>query len=387
MATPKYKQKQRYSESTKKAASLYAHALEGSRKAQHQVAEAIAVGDFVKPLEPILQAQISKVFHETESDVESYTTRKTVSGIDRPEPVQVLVVDTDQSNIPDTNRGDRWIPGTLPSIGPREAYPEIGLTSGYEKSISAGKIGEAGAIDWEAVVNSNGGEVDIIDTFVTSFAKHAKQSQDVRALKRLVKQTGFSDQVVAEATHINGNPDFSDIEKFADALSVFRQTPLQIDGNEITYDSYTLICAPGYEYQYNRMLNARAFRRVPARAGTDAEAPGVEYEFDVTIPVTINVLETKWLRAVYPNIGKGYIMVPNDSDATYPVLTRNFLRGYEEPSFWVKDANARQYRGGDVPVLTQGDFDSDAIKTKVRHVIGSDLLWAKGVLYSDGSNT
>lgn len=377
------------SEATKKAAALYVHALEGSRSAQYKLSESIAQGDFAKPFEPILLAQVSKVYRETFSNVEEFTTPKTVQGIDRPEPIQGIVIsDADQSNIPSVNRGDVWVPGTLPSIGPREKYPEIGLAPYYEKTLSASKIGEAFAIDWEAVVNSRGGQVDLIDQAVTAFGRHAKQSEDVTALKKLVTPTGFSAGVTSMGRVIPGNPDFSDVKKFADALATFIQNPLIIDGNITRYTSYTMLVAPGYEYLYNRMLNARAFESIPARTGTDSAVPGIQYAFDVTIPVTIKVVESHWLPILWPNIGKGYILIPNDNESYYPVLTLNKLAGYPEPSVWVKDANARTYGGGEIDsVLTDGDFDSDAIETKVRHVLGSSLLWGNGILYSTGSNT
>lgn len=374
------------SEASKKAAVLYVHALEGDRKAQFALAESVAVGDFAVPFEPIIQAQVSKVFHETESNVEQWTTPKTVQGIDREEPVQTIVVsDADQANIPSVNRGDTWIPGTLPSIGPREKYPEIGLGTFSGKTISASKVGEAFAIDWEAIVNSRGGEVDLIDQAVTAFGKHAKQTADVRAMKRLVNASGFTSAVTTNGRHLAGNPNFSDLEAFVDAIQDVIDTPVVIDGNEVVYDSFDMLVAPHQKAKYDRMLNARAFRRVPARTGTDSANPGLEYELDIAVPVTINVIETKWLRAVYPGIGNGFIMLPSADPANYPTLTLNTLQGYPEPSVWVKDSNAKQYRGGDVPVLSQGDFDSDAIETKVRHVIGSDLLWANGIIYSTGA--
>jgi hypothetical protein len=365
-------------EKSKKAAALYVKALEGDRRAQFALSESIAVGDFAVPFEPILQAQVLKVFHETESNVDQWTTAKTVQGIDRPEPVSTIVVsDADQANIPSVNRGDTWIPGTLPSVGPREKYPEIGLGT------FSSKVGEAFAIDWEAIVNSRGGEVDLIQQAVDAFGKHAKQTADVRAMKRLVKATGFSDAVVAQGRHLAGNPNFSDLEAFVGALDTMLETPVVIDGNEQVYNSFNLLVAPHQKVKYDRMLNARAFRRVPARTGSDSTEPGLEYELDLAVPVTINVIETKWIRAVYQGIGNGFIGIPT-TDGQYPALTLNTLAGYPDPSVWVKDANARQYRGGDVDVLSQGDFDSDAIETKVRHVVGSDLLWGNGIFYSTG---
>jgi hypothetical protein len=378
------------SERSKKAVALYAEALDGNRKAQYLVSESIAIGDFAKPMEPILAAQIVKVYHETESNVELYTTPKTTQGINRKEPVSAIVIsDADQSNIPETNMGDRWVPGTLPTVGPREKYPEIGLAPYNEKTISTSQIGEAFAVDWQAIVNSRGGEINLLDQAVTAFGKHAKQSQDVFALKNLVNAQGFTTKVTGAGGGrvIPGNPDFSNIETFVDALEDVRETPIVIDGNEQVYDSYVLLCAPGMKAKYDRMLNARAFTRIPARTGDDSEAPSLQYQLDVVVPVTVTVVETKWIRQLWPNIGRGYIMLPTQGDNEYPVLTLNKLAGYPEPSFWVKDSNAREYRGGEVDVQANGDFDSDAIETKVRHVLGSDLLWGDGILYSTGQNT
>jgi hypothetical protein len=376
------------SEATKRAAALYVHAREGSRKAQFQLSEAIAAGDFIYPFEPLLLAQVSKVYRETYSNVEQWTTPKTVQGIDRPEPIQGIVIsDSDQSNIPSVNRGDTWIPGTLPSIGPREKYPQIGLAPYYQKTISASKVGEAFGIDWEAIVNSRGGQVDLIDQAVTSFGRHAKQTEDVRALKQLVNASGFTPNVVAQGRAIPGNPDFSSLKDFADALAYFVQHPLVIDGNIQQYTSFTMLVAPGYKYLYDRMINQRAFETVPARTGSDSAVPGLQYAFDVSLPININVVEVWWLPILWPSVGKGYILLPNDAQSYYPVLTLNKLAGYPEPTVWVKDANARQYRGAEIDtVLQDGDFDSDSIETKVRHVVGSDLLWGNGILYSDGSN-
>lgn len=383
----KNKAKRPLSEKSKKAAALYLKAREGDRRAQFAMSESIAVGDFAVPFEPILQAQVTKVFHETFSNVEQWTTPKTVQGIDRDEPVQTIVVsDADQSNIPSVNRGDAWVPGTLPSVGPREKYPEIGLASFNAKSIRAGKIGEAFAIDWEAIVNSRGGEVDLIDQATTAFGKHAKQSADVIAMKRLVNNAGFTSAVTSMGQVIPGNPDFSDLEAFVDALTTVLSNPVIIDGNEVVYDSFVMIVAPHMKAKYDQMLNARAFVRVPARTGDDSLTPSLQYSLDIAVPVTITVVESKWLRTLFPGVGKGYIMLPTDSDSSYPVLTLNTLAGFPEPSVWVKDSNARNLGGGDVDVLSQGDFDSDAIETKVRHVLGSNLLWGNGILYSLGTN-
>ena len=69
-----------------------------------------------------------------------------------------------------------------------------------------------------------------------------------------------------------------------------------------------------------------------------------------------------------------------------PVLTQNRLQGYEQPSFFVRESLQRNVGGGEVDPLSEGDFDEDAIVTKVRHVIGSTLLWGEAIQYSLGTN-
>lgn len=368
------------------AAKLYLEARKGDARAQFKLAESIALGDFAEPIAPTLAKQVLKVYHDVDRQASKFTTRKLVSGIDRDETVQIIVVDSDQSNIPDENMGEEWTPGTLPALGARESYPQIGLFPFYEKTLRARKIGEAFGIDWETVVNTRGGEVDLIDNAITSFGQHAGNTEEADVAKLLVKRTGFSDKLVAAGRHMPGNLDFSDPMAFAEALQAFQETPVIIDGNRQNYTSYTLLCDPSQIYRYERMIQARTVRQVPARTGADSAEVGYELELNVDIPVTITPIGWEWLAKVFPGIGKGFILVPNQGTSQYPILTSNYLRGAEQPTVFIKDSNSRQVGGGGVDVLAQGDFDSDAIATKIRHVHGASMLWGEGIIYSAGTN-
>jgi hypothetical protein len=54
-------------------------------------------------------------------------------------------------------------------------------------------------------------------------------------------------------------------------------------------------------------------------------------------------------------------------------LEMGFLRGHTEPQIWIKRPNAMRAGGGEVNFM-EGDFNTDAIQYRVRHVFGGAAL-------------
>jgi hypothetical protein len=64
-----------------------------------------------------------------------------------------------------------------------------------------------------------------------------------------------------------------------------------------------------------------------------------------------------------------------------------FLRGWEDPAVFIKSANARRVGGGgDIDPL-DGDFDTDSVAYKVRHVLGTAVVDPKATVASNGSGS
>lgn len=362
-------------------AKLYEKALQGDPRAQFEFAESISHSDLPTQIVPTIQRTLTKRYQGAQEEQvhQKFTTRQLVDrlGVD----VEYNVYGFDQDNIPENSMGDDFIPGGLPRIANRERYPQISLSASGKK-LRADQLGEAFGVDWQAIVNSRGTEVNLIDDAVSEFARHASNEEDIRATKSLVTRSGFNTARIGTAGAIAGNPEIDTAETIQNAVA--KAKAMKLDGVEINPTAFALLVTPSYGPAARQALARRRLTRVPARTGDDSAVVGDEYEETIDIGATITVVENKWLSAINPNFGRGWILVPTNG-MPYPTVTSNYLRGYETPSFWVKNSNAMNYGGGEVPIL-EGDFDSDAIQTKVRHVNGSSVLWNEGIVYSAGTN-
>jgi hypothetical protein len=67
-----------------------------------------------------------------------------------------------------------------------------------------------------------------------------------------------------------------------------------------------------------------------------------------------------------------------------PALDIGFLRGHEQPEIFYKAPNASRIGGGAVNPL-DGDFDTDSVEYKVRHVLGGCRMDPLTTVASNGS--
>lgn len=353
-------------------------------RAQLAFSESVAKGE-IGALVPALKTVVAKVYDETETVADKFTTRKTVQGIDVREKVKIISFG-DQANIPDVNAGDQFIAGGLPSLLPREKYPQIGFTSG-EKEIWAGKLGEAFGIDWEAIVNSRGAEVDLIRESFTAFGTHAKNQEDIDVAKTLVTSAGVNLATdgtgIGGAFPIPGNPSLSDPLELQKAIQAVMN--LSVAGQPVHYTKYFLVTTTQNVPVAKQTLATTRATMVPARTGTGSDKTSAQYEQVIDFGVDIEVVGFKWLNRIFAGMAGGWFLIPDTSGDSLPALTSNYLAGYETPSLWIKDSNAKNASGGVVNVATEGDFDSDSIHTKVRHVHGANGLWTGGIGYSTGA--
>ncbi len=348
-------------------------------QAQIRFAESIAYGDLPTQLLPSLRRTLVQRFEETPRAWSRFARRMTVEGIDVDEKVEVYAFN--QDNLDDQQKmGDGFVPGGLPSIGRQAPYPQIGL-EGTEKTIRAGKVGEAFGIEWEAIVNTRGRRVNLVRDALEAFGRHAANTEDIRLAQKLVKSSGFataSGEGLNGATALSGNPDLYDPEDIATVIGTLLNT--QVEGQLVPYSRFAILTSTANAPYIRRAVNARNMVRNPGATS------GLSWSEQIDFGAEIEVIGWKWLSSIWSGIGKGAIIVPIPDEDELPVLTVNLLEGYETPSLWIKDSNARQVGGGEVNPEVDGDFDSDAVMTKVRHVVGASSLWNAAIGYTTGAN-
>jgi len=346
--------------------------------AQIKFSESIAYGGLATQLQPALVRTLRSYFDSTPVVADQFTRLWELEGIDRDEEYNIYGFN--QDDIPETNNGDTFIPGGLPSIGRRESYPEIGVQASGKKG-RVSKVGEAFGIDWESLVNSKGSKINLIRDAIERFGRDAANEGDIRVAKQLVNSSGFvTTGEMANATALTGNPDLLDPLSLAEAIAQLQA--VQVQGMENEVSKFVVLTSVANAPKIRQGI---ANRRIIRNPGVEA---GASWEETVDYGAEVEVLGFSWLKSIWSGIGSGALIVPVPRAEQLPVLTRNRLQGYAEPSFWIKDSNAKSANGGgEINPEADGDFDSDAIVSKVRHVVGASTLWANQIGYTTGSNT
>lgn len=349
-------------------------------QAQVRFAESIAYGDLPAQLQPTIVRTLRAYYREVEQVHERFTTQWNLTGVDRDEEYNLYGFN--QDNIPGVNNGEPFVPGGLPHIGRRESYPQIGLQASGKKG-RVSKVGEAFGIDWEAIVNSRGTNVNLMRDAIAMFGRHAANQNEIAVASKLVKPTGFATAAgegLNGAVALTGNPDLTDPVEMAAALAQLQQ--VTIEGQDVDYAKFVVLTSIPNAALIRQGI---AGRRIVRNPGSET---GYSWEETVDFGAEVEVIGWKWLRTIYPGIGKGAIIAPVAGADDLPVLTRNRLQGYEEPSFWVKDSNARAANGGgEINPEADGDFDSDSVVSKVRHVTGASSLWNSAIGYTTGAGS
>lgn len=366
------------------AAKLYHTAREGRglerSRAQVAIAESISQGDFPTLIAPLVRRTLLAYYQEQASVVDQWTTRITVNSIGVDE--QYNSYRFAQDNIPASSMGNPFIKDTLPSVANRESYPQLNFAASG-KTLRADQFGEAFAVDWQSIVNSRGTNINLIDDAVKFFALHARNLEDALPVGQLINAAGVNPALLTNGgQQLAGNPDLTNILNIQQAVRLAQTT--FIDGVQQTFDKFALLTAPNNVSLAKQALTSTLITQIPARTGTPSATTGSQYSQNIDLGATIDVVPQRWFSSYNPTFAAtGWVLVP--VGAARPVITANYLAGYETPSFFVKDANQRLYGGGESPVL-DGDFDSDGIATKVRHVFGSNTMWAQGTVISTGAN-
>lgn len=348
-------------------------------EAKRKLYEGVAFGDLAVQLQPALRRTLQAYYESVPTVTEQFTTEWMLEAIDIDEEYNLYGFN--QANIPAKKMGDDFVPGGLPSIGRGEPYPQIGLQASGKKG-RVSKRGEAFGTYWETIVNSRGNNVDLIRDSLREFGQHAANDNEIRVAKLLVKSNGFrtaSGEALNGATAITGNPDLTDPVETAAAIAQLQGKV--IEGVEQNYDRFVILTSGANAPAIRQGIGSRRIVRNPGATA------GYSWEETVDFGAEVDVVAFPWLSRIWGGIGKGSIIVPIAGASQLPILTRNRLRGYEAPSLWVKDSNARQIGGGVVSAVDEGDFDSDAMWTKVRHVNGASALWTTAIGYTTGAGS
>lgn len=274
--------------------------------------------------------------------------------------------------------------GILEKVEERAPYPEIRFYEG-QYLVSVNKYGRRYSISFEMVINDN---LNAWRNRPQSMALGARRSEELLATQMIAGLSGFNTTFfsVGNGNIITGNPAL-DIEGLQIAFQNLAQNARDLDGHPVPINMVHLLVPPALEIVARNILNATEIHLMTS-AGLDGG--GTVGQNLNTINwmknrVTLHVLPYIPYVATTANAATTWFLVADPSEPR-PAFFFAFMRGRETPQLFVKDGNMRSLSGGPVDEL-EGDFDTDSIDYKQRHIFGAAQGNPKMAVASNGTGS
>ena len=343
-----------YSQQLLEAAKLIADVFDG-RKHPMVLREAMTTSDFPYLFGDILDRQLLANYREWPSIWRTYAR-------------QAIVNDFRTVNRFAIGGGE----AVLDEVPEQGAYPMAALSeSRYQYAVK--KYGRRIPLSWEALINDDLGALTDIPQ---RFGRASRRSEDKFATQLHVDANGPHASVYTAGNKniITSNPALS-IAGLQTGYKVLAAM-LDSDGEPIMIDGVILEVPPALEITARNILNAT---QLYVGAVGDNQLVTLNWMKERTtlvvnpyIPLVATVADgdTCWFLHASPSSGN-------------PAFEIGLLRGHAEPEIFMKAPNAQRVGGGIVNPL-DGDFDSDSVEYKVRHVFGGSTLNPKMTVASEG---
>ena len=257
--------------------------------------------------------------------------------------------------------------GSLDAVQELEPYPYAGLSED-KHTFQVAKFGRKIGFSWEAFLNDDLGALKRIPE---KLARAARRTE-----LKLVTSLFETSSGPSSAIFTSGKA-----EKGTDALSITAlDTALKSIGAHTTPDG---------EPVYTERLHLVVPVALESTARNILNAIEIQYTESSTTWKTANWMKTRIVLHVNPYISvidptngyKTWFLFPDPADIETLVLGK--LIGHEEPEIFIKNPNAMKIGGGEDPF--GGDFDTDSIEYKVRHVVGGAVFDWRGCYASVGT--
>lgn len=359
------KKSPRYQSMLREAVKLVADVYDGT-KGIHYLREALSTADFPLLFGDIIDRQLLANYRETPYTYTNYCKRSTVPDF---RTVKRFAI----------NFGE----GRLPVVGQQQEYPEVRLAdASFQYNVN--KYGKKIPFDWETMIND---DLDALKDVPARFGRSARRTEEWFATTQFVDvngpiagfyNTANKNRVHTENGASSNNPILS-IQALQDAMLVL-DSMKDFDGEPIVIDAVELVVPPALRVIAENILNSEeVWLNLAAAVSTQS----IHTKNWLKGMVRLNINYYIPIVASTANGGTSWFLFANPSTSR-PAIEIGFLRGHEEPEIFVKDPNAMRIGGGTASPM-DGDFDTDSIQYKVRHVMGGVVIDPRATVGSNGS--
>lgn len=259
-------------------------------------------------------------------------------------------------------------------------YPAATMGDAYYYYTVA-KYGKIVPLSWEVIIND---DLDAFRDLPARLGKSARRTEEKLATELFVNTTGPHSSLYTVGTNqITGNPALS-VNALQTAMG-YLLTQTDSDGEPIVTEKMTLVVPPQLQVTAYNILNAlQIWPKTDGGSTTTQEIMVANWVKSQGIVETV----TNFYIPIVASSSNGSTswFLFSDPVAGRPALEMGFLIGHESPEIFMKSPNAQRVGGGMVSP-EDGDFDTDAITYKVRHVVGGGRMDPKMTVASNGSGS
>lgn len=348
----------RYKQSLLEATRLYQGVLDG-RTPVWRLREAMSTSDFQYLFGDIIDRQMLAAYQRTPVMWQQVARRGRVRDF---RTVSRYTLDGGEA--------------VLDEVKQAAEYPAAAVTDGrYQYAVK--KYGRRLPITWEALVND---DLDALSDLPTRLANAARFSEEKFFTQLFASSSGPNSSFFNSGNKniVTGNPALS----VAGLTAAFNTLAAQVDsdGNPIYVGGVLLVVPPALKITANNILNATEI--LAADGGGDGTGNN-QLRVANWLRNEVRVVVNPWLPVVDTTSGNTAWYLFADPNVGRPAMEIGFLVGHETPELFQKAPNAVRVGGGMVDPM-DGDFDTDSIDTKVRHVFGGTLMDPKSAVASTG---
>ncbi len=274
--------------------------------------------------------------------------------------------------------------GVLPEVLQRGEYKGVELGEGKATSVIK-KYGRVYPYSWETLINDNLGALQIVDRF----NRAARHTENYRTTQLIADPTEpavalFGDTVAhpleTGTTVDNLNTLALTVDNLATVLTAMR-SQVDFNNNPIIFSQFHLVVPPQGEIKAYEVV----------QSGIQLAAAGTSDPITTIIRGTVNPLNrlnitvhvNPYLPIINTTNGNASWYVFSDPSADGPAAVMNFLVGNETPAVHIK-APDKMLAGGGLASPQEGDFATDTIRVRVRHMLGGVVLDPRRCYVSTG---
>lgn len=380
------------------AARLIYRGFTGSRRDQLNLIEAMAIGDFPNLFGDVIDRAVLSNYIETPYTWNLICNQRDVSDF---RPVKSFRIDGGTGLLAATDSNGNLIP-----LEQGAQYPEDSLTDGlYTYRVQ--KYGKRMPFFWETFIND---DLNALKDTPARFGRGCRRSEEYFVTKLFANNTTFfstaNKNVVTNAVvgDSAGNNPALTITALQRAMIVMMQ---QVDttGQPITVEAMTLVVPPSLKTIAMNILNTDYV--FMADQGGTQQINGANLSATVAQQLhalnwaknVVRLAVNYYLPIVDTSHGQtGWYLFSNPENGR-PALEFGKLRGHTSPELFMKASNSIPISEGSmgpgagaIPGTNQqnpmeGDFDTDSIHYKIRHIFGGTQIDPLMAVYSNGSGS